>query len=63
MKLQKFFQYAYLAFAVLFTYEAITNWDSDRNKSYILLLVAALAVFLFFFRRRFNKKFEDRNTQ
>lgn len=63
MKLQKFFQYAYLFFAVLFTYEAIVNWNSDRNRAYMLLVIAALAVFMFFFRKRFTKKMEERNKK
>ncbi|HEX9826977.1 MAG TPA: hypothetical protein VGA80_10305 [Flavobacteriaceae bacterium] len=61
MKLLKFFQYAYILFAILFLYEAIINWNVDRNKSYISLLFVALAVFMFFFRKRFRKKMEDRN--
>lgn len=63
MKLQKFFQYAYLVFAVLFTYEAIVNWNSDRNRAYMMLAIAALAVFMFFFRMRFAKKMEERNKK
>lgn len=63
MKLQKFFQYAYLVFAILFIYEAIVNWNVDRNKAYILLGVAALAIFMFFFRMRFAKKMQDRNKK
>ncbi len=63
MKLQKFFQYAYLFFAILFIYEAIINWNSDRNRAYILLVIAALAVFMFVFRMRFAKKMEERNKK
>ena len=63
MKLQKFFQYAYLFFAVLFIYEAIVNWNSDRNRAYMMLLIAALAAFMFFFRKRFAKKMEERNKK
>lgn len=54
MKLLKFLQYAYLIFAALFLYDAIAN------KSYISLLFAALAIFMFFFRKKFRKRFEDR---
>ena len=54
MKLLQFLQYAYLVFAVLFLYDAIAN------KSYISLLFAALAIFMFFFRKKFRKRFEDR---
>lgn len=62
MKLLNLFQYAYIIFAVLFLWEAISNWAVDRNKSYMLLLFSALAIFMFFFRKRFRKKMEDRNT-
>ncbi len=63
MKLQKFFQYAYLVFAILFIYEAIINWNSDRNRAYMMLVIATLAVFMFFFRMRFAKKMAERNKK
>ena len=56
----KFFQYAYIIFAAMFAWDAISNWSVDRSRSYISLLFAALAVFMFFFRKRFRKKFKDR---
>ena len=60
LKALKIFQYAYIIFAVMFTWDAISNWSIDRSRSYISLLFAALAIFMFFFRKRFRKKFEDR---
>ncbi len=63
MKYYKYFQFAYLAFAILFIYEAIGVWSSDRTRSYTLLFLAAIAVFVFFFKRRFAKKIQDRNNQ
>jgi uncharacterized membrane protein len=63
MKSLKIFQYAYIFFAILFAYEAIANWNVDRNKSYLSLLFVALAIFMFFFRKNFRKKIEDRNKQ
>lgn len=63
IKALKIFQYAYIIFAVLFAWDAITNWSVDRSRSYISILFAALAVFMFFFRKRFRKKFEDRRNQ
>ncbi|MFK7833647.1 MAG: hypothetical protein AB8B52_10250 [Winogradskyella sp.] len=62
MKIQKIFQYAYIVFAVLFIYDAFTKWTDNRNGAYISLGLAALATFMFFFRKRFSKKFEDRNN-
>jgi hypothetical protein len=61
MKLLKFFQYAYLAFAVLFIYDAAENWSVSRTRAYLSLAFAGLAVFMYFFRKRFRGKFEDRN--
>ncbi|MBC2844436.1 hypothetical protein [Winogradskyella flava] len=63
MKILQFFQYAYLIIAVLFLYKAISEWSTDRNGAYMSLFFAALAIFMFFFRKRFRKKFEDRNKQ
>ena len=63
MKLLKIFQYAYIIFAVLFLWDVITNWTTDRNRAYMSLVFAALAIFMFFFRKRFGKKFEDRNNK
>lgn len=57
MKILAIFQYAYLVFAVLFAYDAITSPERRVMSG----LLAALALFMYFFRKRFRKKFEDRN--
>ncbi|WP_406682900.1 hypothetical protein N1F78_09395 [Seonamhaeicola sp. MEBiC1930] len=62
MKYLSVFQYAYLIFAALFLYDGISKWGDGTNGAYISLGLAALAVFMFFFRRRFSKKFQDRNN-
>ncbi|MBT8265950.1 MAG: hypothetical protein KJO41_02055 [Bacteroidia bacterium] len=61
MKLLKVLQYAYLFFLVLFIYDAFTSWNTDRNRAYMSLFFAALALFMFFFRKKFRKRFEDRD--
>ncbi|MEF3077624.1 hypothetical protein [Winogradskyella poriferorum] len=61
MKILKIFQYAYIIFAVLFLWDAISNWSIDRSRSYMSLFFVALAIFMFFFRKRFASKFQDRN--
>lgn len=63
MKLLKVFQYAYIFFAALFTYDAISNWSTDRNRSYMSLALAAMSVFMYFFRKRFRQKFQDRQPK
>lgn len=57
----KYFEYAYLCFAAFFTYEAITIWNTERNRAYIFLFFVCIAVFMFFFKRRFRRRFEERN--
>jgi len=60
MKLLQFLQYAYLIFAVLFLYDVIDKWNTDRKGAYISLFFVVLAIFMFFFRKKFRKRFEDR---
>ncbi len=62
MKYSKVFQYAYLAFAVLFIYDAITKWDDGSNGTYVSLGLAVLAIFMYFFRRKFAKKYDNNNN-
>ncbi|MGJ5642516.1 hypothetical protein [Formosa sp. S-31] len=63
MKMFKIFQYAYVVFAVLFIYDGVTKWPVNRNGAYISFALAGLAVFMFFFRKRFSKKFENRDPK
>lgn len=60
-KVGRIFEIGYLFVAVVFGYEAYLIWGED--KSYVYLILMALAVFMFFFRRRFRKKREDRLNQ
>jgi positive regulator of sigma E activity len=57
----KFFEYAYLIIAIVFTVETVLNWVDNREKAYIFMAFAALAVFMYFFRKKYRKKFEDRD--
>ena len=63
MKIQKIFHYAYIVFAVLFLYDAFIKWSVEGNGAYISLFFAAIAIFMFFFRQRFSKKFEDHSNK
>ncbi|WP_372756406.1 hypothetical protein [Mariniflexile sp.] len=59
MKYSKFFQYAYLVFAALFLYDGITKWNAGISGAYLSIGLAALAIFMFFFRRKFTKKYDN----
>ena len=60
-KIYQFFEYAYIAMAILSVYVAITNWQIDRNRSYLFAVFAVVAVFMYFFKRKFRLKTEERN--
>ncbi|APU67736.1 MAG: hypothetical protein VX712_06590 [Bacteroidota bacterium] len=57
----RYFEYAYLIFAAFFLFEAVRIWNSERSRAYIFLFFVAIAVFMFFFKRRFRRRFEERN--
>lgn len=57
----KYFEFAYLIFAAFFIFEAIRIWETERNRAYLFLFFVVIALFMFFFKRRFRKKLEDRN--
>ena len=60
-KAGRIFEIGYLAVAVIFGYEAFLIWGDE--KAYVYLMLMALAVFMFFFRKRFGKKFENHNKK
>ena len=57
-KLANIFQAAYLIFAVLFIYKAFEEWNVNRGMAYILIGMTVLAIFKFFFNRKYRKRFD-----
>ncbi|MGC1204256.1 MAG: hypothetical protein WA839_05130 [Flavobacteriaceae bacterium] len=62
MKYSKIFQYAYLVFAALFIYDAISKYISSGEVVYTSILLAGLAIFMYFFRQKFRKKYENKDN-
>nr|WP_315157935.1 hypothetical protein [uncultured Flavobacterium sp.] len=62
MNFLKYTSYLYLAFGLYFLYEGYTQWSANENP-FLSFVIGGLAIFMFFFRRKFAKKFEDRNKQ
>ncbi len=60
IKYLKFSGIAYLLLAVFSVYTAITRWNDDRDNAYIFLGFSVVLVFLFFFKRKFIKRYEER---
>ena len=61
MNYLKFTQYAYLIAGILFAVDAYRKWETDNGNAILEALFAAIGIFMFFFRRKFAKKFEERN--
>lgn len=55
----KYAPYLFLIFAALFLYDAITNL-MDGKDAVISFVFTGVAVFMFFFRRNYYKKFDNR---
>ena len=59
MNILKLFQFAYIFFAILFFYDGVTKISEDLTRALISFFFSALAIFMYFFRKRFSKKFKN----
>jgi hypothetical protein len=55
----KYTQYVYLLIAVAFIYDGITKLNESNGTPWLSFLIAGVSVFMFFFRRKYSKKFDD----
>lgn len=62
-KAWKFFQYAYLIIAIICFIEGIINFTTNRDKSFMLFGFGIFITLVFIFKRRFRKKYEEKNQQ
>ena len=61
-KLWKIFQYGYLVVGLIFFIEGVLSWNRDKEASLIMFGFAIFITLIFFFKRHFRKKIEERNT-
>ncbi|MEJ6664227.1 MAG: hypothetical protein QNL31_08030 [Flavobacteriaceae bacterium] len=59
--LYKIFEYAYILMALFSLYLVVTNWDLNRERSYMFIIFAVVATGMFFFKRWFRKGVENRS--
>jgi positive regulator of sigma E activity len=59
MAFLKYISYLYIVFAVAFLIDGIMKVNEGGN-GIISFVFAGLAAFMFFFRRKYSKKFSDR---
>lgn len=57
----KVFEYAYIAMAIFSLYLVISYWEQDRGRAYVFMFFGVVAIFMYFFKRRFRKNIEKRN--
>ncbi len=63
MNIIKYTPYVYLAFGIFFIYDGFMKWNSGVETPWMSFIIGGLAIFMFFFRLKFAKKFADRNKQ
>lgn len=61
VKFFKYFQYAYLVFAILFIVEAVMSWETSYKRALLFIFLALVAVFMFFFKRYFGNKYNKKS--
>lgn len=62
MKYLKYTQYAYLIAGALFLVDGFMKWKAQEPNAFVILGLGVVAIGMFFFRRKFGKKFEDRSN-
>nr|WP_289645038.1 hypothetical protein [Maribacter aestuarii] len=60
IKILRYTEYLYLIVAVFSIYRIFTDWNTDRNSAYLFIFFAVISTAMFFFRRTYRKKFEQR---
>ena len=62
MRYLQFTKYIYLIFAAFFVYDGITKLNGGEESYWLSFGIAAVCVFMFFFRRNFFNKAKERNN-
>lgn len=57
----KYTQYAYLVAGIILLIDGVLKLNAADKNAYLIMAMGVVAIGLFFFRRKFAKKFEDRN--
>ena len=60
MSYLKFTPYLYLILGIYLVSDSVINWNNPAENAQLTLLFAAIAIFLFGFRRRYEKRCEYR---
>ncbi|CAM1342241.1 hypothetical protein [Tenacibaculum aestuarii] len=61
--LWKYLQYGYLVVGIIFFVEGVLKWNSDKEQAFIMFGFAIFIILIFFFKRHFRRKVQERNKQ
>lgn len=60
IKILRYTEYLYLAVAVISIYQIATLWSISPKETYIYIFFAVVSIAMFAFRRKYRKRFEQR---
>ena len=60
IKILRYTEYLYLAVAVISIYQIATLWSVAPKETYIYIFFAVVSIAMFAFRRKYRKRFEQR---
>jgi len=59
MNYLKYTQYVYLVAGLYFAYDGFSKLNSGTDAPYLSFIISGMAIAMFFFRRKFAKKFDN----
>lgn len=62
MSYLKYTPYLYLILGIYLIIDSVINWNNPAENAELTLIFAAIAIFLFGFRRHYAKRFEERRN-
>lgn len=62
MKALRIIPFFYLVIAALFIYDAVDKISKGETNFWLNFIIAGVAIFMFFFRRKFAKKMDNYNN-
>ncbi len=60
IKVLRYTEYLYLVVAIISLYKIATLWSVSPQETYLFIFFAVVSLGMFFFRRNYRKKFEQR---
>ncbi len=62
IKILRYTEYLYLIVCLFSVYRVFTDWSIDKSSAYLFIFFAVVSLGMFFFRRNYRKKFEQRKN-